>query len=78
MISLFMNNLIDFFDFASNTLSIFLGKPGRRQSTNECSPETADENSGFQQKNLENPVLTDMQKNLFEYWIRCSTSPNGR
>ncbi len=68
MISLFMNNLIDLIDFASNTLSIFLGRPDAPQSTDEDPPETTD-------KNMEIPVLTETQKNLFEYWVRCSASP---
>jgi len=70
-----MNNLIDFFDFASDTLSFFWGRLCEPQNTDDI-PETTDENPDSRQKNsMEVSVLTDIQKNLFEYWVRCSTSP---
>ena len=72
MLSLVMNN---FFDFASNMLSIFLGKPNAPQNTDENITKIAEKSSEFQQKDTGISVLTKIQKESFEYWVRCHTSP---
>jgi hypothetical protein len=65
------------FECGVNVLSVFLKTSDKDSSPAEEVPASVSEQSGGKQEVHErtSSILTEIQRELFEYWIRCSTSP---
>lgn len=78
MLSFITNSINAFFDFVTSAVSIFVEKPSvnvvHQEHGTELLPEINFEESEIVTKSQPG-ILTQKQKNLFEYWIRCPNSP---
>ncbi len=70
MVSFLMDSATLLFDCTLNIMSCFLGSPAPETKNHETVSQKTDEH-----KDHEHCFLTNIQKDYFEYWIRCSTSP---
>ena len=79
MIAFFAKTINIFFDYVTDIFSSFTEISNvAGNDSNEISAHTALEFLPLPPSEIEKkstPVLTDIQKELFEYWIRCPSSP---
>ena len=76
ILSFFTHTMKTYHEFVSRAFLIFLkveATPPCRESKPSDALSTKSEVADHQDKKVS--VLTALQRNLFEYWVRCSTSP---